>query len=212
MDKIKKLILENKAWATGKVQNNPDFFKSMADVQKPDYLWIGCSDSRVDPSELTNTQPGEMFVHRNVANLVVHTDLNLLSVVQFAVEALQVDHIIVCGHYNCGGVKAAMGSSSIGVIDHWIRTIKDTYSFYKFDVDGIKSETERVNRLVELNVMNQVKNLANTSIIQKAWKKRPGYPALHGWVYDINTGLIKQIAMTRSEEDVDAAHRYTFNS
>jgi len=211
MDKIQKLILENKAWATGKVQNNPDFFKSMADVQKPDYLWIGCSDSRVDPSELTNTQPGEMFVHRNVANLVVHTDLNLLSVVQFAVEALQVDHIIVCGHYNCGGVKAAMGSSSIGVIDHWIRNIKDTYSFYKFDVDGIKSESERVNRLVELNVMNQVKNLANTSIIQKAWKNRPGYPALHGWVYDINTGLIKQIAMTRSEEDVDSAHRYTFN-
>jgi carbonic anhydrase len=211
MDKIQKLILENKAWATGKVQNNPDFFKSMADVQKPDYLWIGCSDSRVDPSELTNTQPGEMFVHRNVANLVVHTDLNLLSVVQFAVEALQVDHIIVCGHYNCGGVKAAMGSSSIGVIDHWIRNIKDTYSFYKFDVDGIKSESERVNRLVELNVMNQVKNLANTSIIQKAWKNRPGYPALHGWVYDINTGLIKQIAMTRSEVDVDSAHRYTFN-
>lgn len=211
MNKIKRLLLENKAWATGKLQSNPDYFKNMAETQKPDYLWIGCSDSRVDPSELTNTQPGEMFVHRNVANLVVHTDLNLLSVVQFAVESLKVDHIIVCGHYNCGGVKAAMGTSSIGVIDHWIRNIKDTYGFYKFEVDGIQSETERVNRLVELNVMNQVKNLANTSIIQKAWKDRPGYPMLHGWVYDINTGLIKQITMIHSQSEIDATHRYTFD-
>jgi carbonic anhydrase len=210
MDKIKKLLLENLAWANGKTQSNPDYFKSMANIQKPDYLWIGCSDSRVDPSELTNTQPGEMFVHRNVANLVVHTDLNLLSVVQFAVEALKVDHIIICGHYNCGGVKAAMAPNSLGVIDHWIRNIKDTYSFNRFEVDGIKTETDRVNRLVELNVMAQVKNLANTSIIQKAWSDRPGYPALHGWVYDINTGLCKTIVMTRSPDDLDSAHRYDF--
>jgi len=211
MDRINRLLLENVAWATGKTQNNPDYFKSMAETQKPDYLWIGCSDSRVDPSELTNTQPGEMFVHRNVANLVVHTDLNLLSVVQFAVEALKVDHIIVCGHYNCGGVKAAMGAASLGVIDHWIRNIKDTYSFSRFEVDGLKNETDRVNRLVELNVMAQVKNLANTSIIQKAWRSRSGFPALHGWVYDINTGLCKSLVMTRSADDLDSEHRYKFD-
>jgi carbonic anhydrase len=210
MERIKRLLLENVAWAKGKLQNNPDYFKNMAEIQKPDYLWIGCSDSRVDPSELTNTQPGEMFVHRNVANLVVHTDLNLLSVVQYAVEVLKVDHIINCGHYNCGGVKAAMGSASIGVIDHWIRNIKDTYSFHRFEVDGIETETDRVNRLVELNVMAQVKNLANTSIIQKAWKERSGLPALHGWVYDINTGLCKSLVMTRSPDDLDSAHRYRF--
>jgi carbonic anhydrase len=208
--RVKKLLLENLVWSKGKTQNNPDYFVNMAEGQKPDYLWIGCSDSRVDPSELTNTQPGEMFVHRNVANLVVHSDLNLLSVVQYAVEALKVDHIIVCGHYNCGGVKAAMGSASIGVIDHWIRNIKDTYSFHRFEVDGIKSESERVNRLVELNVMAQVKNLASTSIIQKAWKERSGFPALHGWVYDINTGLCKSMAMIQSADELDVAHRYTF--
>jgi carbonic anhydrase len=210
MHRIKKLLLENLAWSKGKTQNNPDYFSNMAEGQKPDYLWIGCSDSRVDPSELTNTQPGEMFVHRNVANLVVHSDLNLLSVVQYAVEALKVDHVIVCGHYNCGGVKAAMGSASIGVIDHWIRNIKDTYSFHRFEVDGIKSESERVNRLVELNVMAQVKNLASTSIIQKSWKERGGFPALHGWVYDINTGLCKSMAMIQSVDELDVAHRYTF--
>ena len=211
MDRIKRLLLENVAWAKGKLQNNPEYFKSMAEAQKPDYLWIGCSDSRVDPSELTNTQPGEMFVHRNVANLVVHTDLNLLSVVQYAVEALKVDHVIICGHYNCGGVKTAMGSASLGVIDHWLRNIKDTYSFNRFEVDGIKSETDRVNRLVELNVMAQVKNLANTSIIQKAWNTRPGLPALHGWVYDINTGFCKSLVMTRSADDLGTEHRYKFD-
>jgi carbonic anhydrase len=210
MERIKRLLLENVAWSKGKLQNNPEYFKKLAEIQKPDYLWIGCSDSRVDPSELTNTQPGEMFVHRNVANLVIHTDLNLLSVVQYAVEVLQVDHVIICGHYNCGGVKAAMGSESIGVIDHWIRSIKDTYSFHRFEVDGIETETDRVNRLVELNVMAQVKNLANTSIIQKAWKERSSIPTLHGWVYDINTGLCKSLVMTRSPDDLDSAHRYRF--
>jgi carbonic anhydrase len=210
MDKVRKLLLENKAWAEGKLQLDPDYFANMAKDQKPDYLWIGCSDSRVDPNELTNTAPGEMFVHRNVANLVVHTDLNLLSVIQYAVEALKVEHIIVCGHYNCGGVRAALSSQSLGVIDHWIKNIKDTCALHKSELAHIDSESERVNRLVELNVINQVRNLAHTSIVQQAWKKRPGYPILHGWVYDLANGKIKPITTMNSLESVEQAHLYEF--
>lgn len=203
-------MLENKAWAEGKLLLDPNYFVSMAKTQKPDYLWIGCSDSRVDPSELTNTQPGEMFVHRNIANLVVHTDMNLLSVIQYSVEALKVNHIIVCGHYNCGGVRAALSPKSLGVIDHWISNIKDTSGTHQVELEKISNEDDRVNRLVELNVINQVRNLANTSIVQKAWKNNPGYPMLHGWIYDINTGLIKQIASINSPEGVENTHRYSF--
>lgn len=210
MDKIRQLLLENKAWAEGKLQLDPNFFTDMAKDQKPDYLWIGCSDSRVDPNELTNTAPGEMFVHRNIANLVVHTDINLLSVIQYAVEALGVQHIIVCGHYNCGGVRAALSQQSLGVIDHWIRNIKDIYALHRSEIDNMKSETEKVNRLVELNVVNQVKNIVHTSIIQQAWKKKQGYPILHGWVYDLLNGRVKPITSTNSLEGVEQTHQYTF--
>ena len=210
MDKIKKIILENKAWAQSKIDVDKDYFTKMAKDQKPEYLWIGCSDSRVPPSEITNTDPGEMFVHRNIANLVIHTDMNFLSVLQYAVENLKVRHVIVCGHYNCGGVKAAISHQSLGLIDNWIRNIEDTYFTHKVEVDSIKDEFAKVNRLVELNVVEQVKNLAHTSIIQKAWNNLQ-QPYIHGWVYDINTGLIKQLITLGSETQIDSAYRYDFN-
>lgn len=209
MDKIKKLILENKAWSQSKLEADPDFFSKMAKDQKPEYLWIGCSDSRVDPSELTNTSPGEMFVHRNIANLVIHTDLNFLSVLQYAVEVLKVRHVIVCGHYNCGGVKAAVSHQSLGLIDNWIRNIEDTYFSHKVEVDSIKDESAKVNRLVELNVVGQVRNLAHTAIIQKAWKASQ-QPYVHGWVYDLNNGLIKQLITLEPDTQLDSAYRYDF--
>lgn len=210
MDKIKRLFLENKAWAQSKIDADQDYFLKMAKDQKPDYLWIGCSDSRVPPSEITNTDPGEMFVHRNIANLVVHTDLNFLSVLQYAVENLKVRHVIVCGHYNCGGVRAAISHQSLGLIDNWVRNIEDTYFTNRIEVDSILNETDKVNRLVELNVMAQVRNLAHTSIIQRSWKKF-NEPFVHGWVYDINTGLIKQLLTLHPETKIDTAYRYEFN-
>ena len=210
MDKIKRLFLENKAWAQSKLDADKDYFIKMARDQKPHYLWIGCSDSRVPPSEITNTDPGEMFVHRNIANLVVHTDLNFLSVLQYAVENLKVRHVIVCGHYNCGGVRAAISHQSLGLIDNWVRNIEDTYFTHRVEVDSIKSENDKVNRLVELSVMSQVRNLAHTSIIQRSWKNAQE-PYIHGWVYDINTGLIKQLLTLDPETRVDTAYRYEFN-
>lgn len=209
MDKIKKLLLENKAWAQSKVEVDKEYFSKMAVDQKPEYLWIGCSDSRVPPSEITNTDPGEMFVHRNIANLVVHTDMNFLSVLQFAVESLKVRHIIVCGHYNCGGVKAALLQKSIGLIDNWVRNIKDTYFYHKVEIDAVKDEMGKVNRLVELSVISQVRNLAHTSIIQGAWKNFH-QPYIHGWVYDINTGLLKQLITLEPDTHIDSVYRYEF--
>lgn len=210
MDKIKKLILENKAWAQSKVEVDNDYFTKMALDQKPEYLWIGCSDSRVPPSEITNTDPGEMFVHRNIANLVVHTDMNFMSVLQYAVENLKVRHVIVCGHYNCGGVKAALSHQSLGLIDNWIRNIEDTYFSHKVEVDSVKSDVGKVNRLVELNVIEQVRNLAHTAIIQKAWNNLQ-QPFVHGWVYDINSGLLKQLITLEPDTHIDSAYRYNFN-
>jgi carbonic anhydrase len=192
MKNYEKLLLENKAWAKQKVQDDPDYFNRLVDVQKPKYLWIGCSDSRVPPNEITQTEPGEIFIHRNIANMVVHTDLNMLSVLQYAVEVLEVEHIIVCGHYGCGGVKAAMGRNSLGIIDKWLRNIKDVYRYHESDIESKGSEKAKLNRLVELNVEEQLTNLAKTSIVQKAWKKRNG-PVLHGWVYDLHDGIIDPI-------------------
>lgn len=210
MDKIRKLLLENKAWAQSKVDADKDYFTKMAKDQKPEYLWIGCSDSRVPPSEITNTDPGQMFVHRNIANLVVHTDLNFLSVLQYAVEYLEVPHIIVCGHYNCGGVKAAIAHKDFGILNNWVRNIKDTYFSYKVEVDNIKGEWKQVNRLVELSVIEQVKNLSHSSIIQEAWQIRK-YPYIHGWVYDINTGLLKQLITIGADSSVDSVYEYDFD-
>ncbi len=209
MEQIKRLILENKAWAQSKVDADPEFFKKMAKDQNPEYLWIGCSDSRVHPAEITNTDPGEIFVHRNIANLVVHSDMNFLSVLQYSVEYLKVPHVVVCGHYNCGGVKAALSHKSLGLIDNWIRNIEDTYFTHKVEVDSIKNETDKTNKLVELNVIEQVKNLSHTSIIQKAWQDRQK-PYIHGWVYDLNTGILKQLITLEPGSHLDSAYRYDF--
>lgn len=210
MDKIRKMMLENKAWSQSKKELDPEYFSKMSQDQTPEYLWIGCSDSRVPPSEITNTDPGQMFVHRNIANLVVHTDLNLLSVLQYAVKNLRVPHIIVCGHYNCGGVKAALSNQSLGLINNWVRNIKDTYFSHKVEVDAIKPGWDQVNRLVELSVMEQVRNLSHTSIVQRAWKETK-LPYIHGWVYDINTGLIKQLVTLDPNTQLDSAYKFEFN-
>ncbi len=192
MKQYDKLLASNVEWADRMRKIDPDFFSRLANVQNPDFLWIGCSDSRVPPDQITQTQPGEIFIHRNVANLVIHTDLNMLSVLQYAVEVLEVKHIIVCGHYNCGGVKAAMTKHSYGLINKWIRHIKDAYRLHESELTCIHDEHQRLNRLIELNVREQVYHLAETSIVQGAWAKRKA-PHLHGWVYDLNDGIIRPI-------------------
>jgi carbonic anhydrase len=207
MKTYEKLLLQNKAWATEKLQDDPDFFNRLVNIQTPEFLWIGCSDSRVPANEITGTQPGEVFVHRNIANMVVHTDLNLLSVLQYAVEVLKVKHIIVCGHYGCGGVKAAMGNHNFGIINKWLRNIKDVYRYHRADIDPLASEDEKVNKLIELNVKEQVMNLAKTSIVQKAWKDRQG-PDLHGWVYDLHDGVIKPVFEIPAGTHIDPLYEF----
>lgn len=190
-----RLLENNKAWATLTKNNDPDFFSDLADGQNPEYLWIGCSDSRVPANQITGTKPGEVFVHRNIANMVVHTDMNLLSVLSYAVEVLKVKHIIVCGHYGCGGVIAAMGTKQYGLIDNWLRHIKDVYRYHHEELDVISDEGQRARRFVELNVIEQVHDLGKTSIVQNAWQnKQPLH--IHGWVYDISDGLIKDLNVT----------------
>lgn len=207
MKTYEKLLLQNKAWATEKLQDDPDFFNRLVNIQTPEFLWIGCSDSRVPANEITGTQPGEVFVHRNIANMVVHTDLNLLSVLQYAVEVLKVKHIIVCGHYGCGGVKAAMSNHNFGIINKWLRNIKDVYRYHREDIDPLVSEDEKVNKLIELNVKEQVMNLAKTSIVQKAWKDRQG-PDLHGWVYDLHDGVIKPVFEIPAGTHIDPLYEF----
>jgi carbonic anhydrase len=190
-----KLLENNKNWALLKKKSNPNFFEDLAQGQSPEYLWIGCADSRVPANEITGTKPGEIFVHRNIANMVVHTDMNMLSVLSYAVEVLKVKHIIVCGHYGCGGVLAAMGNKQYGLIDNWLRHIKDVYRFHYQELDAIADEELRARRFVEVNVMEQVHDLGKTSIVQNAWlKNQPLH--IHGWVYDIRDGLIKDLNVT----------------
>ena len=207
MKTYEKLLLENKAWAAEKIQDDPEFFSRLAHIQTPEFLWIGCSDSRVPANEITGTQPGEIFVHRNIANMVVHTDLNLLSVLQYAVEVLKVKHIIVCGHYGCGGVKAALTQHSFGIINKWLRNIKDVYRYHQEEVDEMKSEEQKVDKLIELNVKEQVMNLAKTSIVQKAWKNNH-YPHLHGWVYSIKNGIINPIFEMEAGSHLDPIYEF----
>ena len=202
-----KLLLENKAWAKEQLQDDPEFFSRLAHIQTPEFLWIGCSDSRVPADKITGTQPGEIFVHRNIANMVVHTDLNLLSVLQYSVEVLKVKHIIVCGHYGCGGVKAAMTQQSFGIINKWLRNIKDVYRIHKDEVDNAPNETAKVNRLIELNVIEQVNNLAKTSIVQSAWKHHQR-PHLHGWVYGLDNGIINPIFELPAGSPIDPFYQY----
>ena len=207
MKAYEKLLLENKAWAAEKMGDDPDFFSRLANIQTPDFLWIGCSDSRVPANEIIGTQPGEIFVHRNVANMVVHTDLNLLTVLEYAVHHLKVKHVIVCGHYGCGGVKASMTQHNFGIINKWLRNIKDVYRFHRDEIDSIKDEESRVNRMVELNVQEQVMNLAKTSIIQKAWKQNQ-FPHLHGWVYGLKDGLIKPVFEMPAGTHIDPLYEF----
>jgi carbonic anhydrase len=190
-----QLLLQNKAWVAKRKQDDPEFFKRLSKTQTPKFLWIGCSDSRVPANEITGTEPGEIFVHRNIANTVVHSDMNLLSVLDYAVNVLLVEHVIVCGHYGCGGIKAAMGQKQYGVIDNWIRHIKDVYRFHQEELEAINDPLERENRFTELNVIERVYDLSKTSIIQNAWSNRNG-PYIHGWVYDIAEGIIKDLDVT----------------
>ena len=207
MEIYEKLLLQNKAWAAEKLQSDPNYFLRQARDQTPEFLWIGCSDSRVPANEVTNTEPGDIFVHRNVANLVVNTDLNLLSVLEYAVNVLKVTHIIVCGHYGCGGVKAAMTQKSLGLLNKWLRNIKDVYRLHRDEIDAIDNETKRVDRLVELNVQEQVFNLAKTSIVQNAWTKRSS-PIVHGWVYNLEDGILKDIVRLDHSYTVDPIYRF----
>jgi carbonic anhydrase len=204
---IERLIANNQEWVQEKLAQDPAFFTKMADGQQPKFLWIGCSDSRVPPDQITKTEPGEIFVHRNIANLVVQTDMNLLSVLQYSVEVLKVDHIIVCGHYGCGGVRAALGTHQFGLIDNWLRQIKDTINFYWGMVKDM-DEKSREDRIVELNVIEQVYNLGKTNIIQNAWREG-NRPQLHGWVYDIKTGrVLPQTPHIHSNEGIDQICKY----
>lgn len=208
MPNIDKLLLENKAWAQDKLEENPDYFKKLAALQTPEYLWIGCSDSRVPANEVTGTAPGEIFVHRNIANMVVHTDINLLSVLTYAVDVLEVKHIIVCGHYGCGGVKAAMGNDYLPLINNWLRNIKDVYKANRAEIQAIQDEEKQFDLLVELNVLEQVQHLAETNIVQGAWKKRE-MPLIHGWVYGLNNGIIKPLVTIGPDSEMDPLYKYT---
>ncbi len=208
MKPYEKLLLENKAWAKEKLEDDPEFFERLARLQKPEFLWIGCSDSRVPANEITNTQPGEIFVHRNVANMVVHTDVNLLSVLDYAVTHLKVKHVIVCGHYGCGGVKAAMTNHDYKqVLNMWLRNIKDVYRLHREELDALTNEENKFDRLVELNVQEQVMHLAKTSIIQRAWKNEQR-PDIHGWVYGLKDGIINPVFEMKAGTHIDSLYEY----
>ena len=190
-----RLLENNKNWVKEQLNLDPTYFEKLSKGQSPEYLWIGCSDSRVPANQITGTEPGEVFVHRNIANMVVHSDMNMLSVLSYAVEVLKVKHIIVCGHYGCGGVLAAMGNQQIGLIDNWLRHIKDVYRYHHVELDAIEDENERARRFVEVNVQEQVHDLGKTSIVQNAWRRNQPLH-IHGWVYDINDGLINDLKVT----------------
>jgi carbonic anhydrase len=207
MESYKELLLANKAWADEKLKIQPDYFSRQAETQSPGFLWIGCSDSRVPAEDITGTEPGELFVHRNIANMVVHTDFSMLSVLQYAVEVLKVKDVIVCGHYNCGGVKHAMGRNELGLIDNWLRHLKDVYRNHQSQVDSIADPQARWDRLVEFNVTEQVQNLAKTAIIQRAWHLEQR-PRLHGWVYDLRTGYLKDLALMPPEAKIEDIYHF----
>jgi carbonic anhydrase len=202
------LLNDNKLWAAKKQAEDPGFFDRLLHVQTPEFLWIGCSDSRVPPDQITQTEPGEIFIHRNVANLVVNTDVNLMSVLDYAVNHLKIKHVVVCGHYGCGGIKAAMSNEDFNqVLNMWLRNIKDIYRIHRKELEVMPDDDRRVDRMVELNVKEQVFNLAKTAIIQKAWSndKRPD---LHGWVYGLHDGIIKPVMEMKAGTDIDPLYEY----
>jgi carbonic anhydrase len=209
-DFYKKILDNNKAWVESTLAKDPNYFQHLAKEQRPPLLWIGCSDSRVPANEIIGAKAGEVFVHRNIANMVVHTDMNMLSVLDYAVNVLKVQHVIVCGHYGCGGVKAAMGNDSIGVIDNWIRHIKDVYRLHHVFLDAITDEDERFNSFVEVNVKEQVFDLAKTSIVQSAWRNGQQL-TLHGWAYGLNSGFVTDLEVNiSSEKDLDTVYQLKF--
>jgi len=209
-DFYKKILDNNKEWVESTLALDPNYFTDLAMGQKPPLLWIGCSDSRVPANEIIGAKPGEVFVHRNIANMVIHSDMNMLSVLDYAVNVLKVKHVLVCGHYGCGGVKAAMGNDSVGIIDNWIRHIKDVYRFHHTELDAIEDENERFNRFVELNVIEQVYDLAKTSIVQSAWKKGQEL-SIHGWVYGLNSGYVTDLNVNfSSDKDLDDVYQLKF--
>jgi carbonic anhydrase len=200
METLTRLFEQNRAWAEDLRAREPGFFERLSELQTPEYLWIGCSDSRVPSTQLTGLDPGEMFVHRNVANLVVHTDLNCLAVMQFAVEALKVKHVIVCGHHGCGGVRAALLNLKLGLIDNWLRHVQDVMHEHASELSAIEDEAARVDRLCELNVAAQVSNVARTTIVQGAWERGQEL-SVHGWVYGLRDGLLRDLGVSLSGPD-----------
>ncbi|GEP52402.1 carbonic anhydrase [Flavobacterium noncentrifugens] len=209
-DFYKEILDKNKEWVETSLSKDPNYFKDLAKGQTPPLLWIGCSDSRVPANEIIGAKPGEVFVHRNIANMVIHSDMNMLSVLDYAVNVLKVKHVIVCGHYGCGGVKAAMGNASIGIIDNWIRHIKDIYRLHHNYLDSIINEDDRFNAFVELNVKEQVFDLAKTSIVQAAWKHGQDL-TLHGWVYGLNSGFVTDLNVNlSSDKDLDKVDQLKF--
>lgn len=209
---IKHLLEGNVKWVETTLKHSPNFFEKLSSGQSPKFLWIGCSDSRVPATEITNALPGSIFVQRNIANMVVHTDSNLLSVVNYAVKVLKVKHIIVCGHYGCGGVQAAMSNKKFGFLDNWLMHIKDVYRVHEEELDAITNENERFDRYVELNIQEQVSNLAKISFIQEEWDKG-GFPSIHGWVYSLKDGLIKDLDVSmNSSSSLENVYRYDKNN
>ncbi|HKR10810.1 MAG TPA: carbonate dehydratase [Pyrinomonadaceae bacterium] len=207
MKDLKRLLDQNQAWAEGIKASDPDFFQTLAKQQSPKFLWIGCSDSRVPANQLVGLVPGEMFVHRNVANVVVHTDFNCLSVMQYAVDVLQVDHIIVCGHHGCGGVKAALENSQLGLIDNWLRHVQDVVREHEQTLKTIDDKAKRLDRLCELNVMEQVLNVCRTTIVQSAWQRKQEL-VVHGWIYGLEDGLLRDLGISIDcAEGLAAAYR-----
>lgn len=208
ISRIEELLRNNRAFVAQQLQLDPGYFDKLSEGQHPGFLWVGCSDSRVPPDRITGTSPGDMFVHRNIANLVVQTDMNFLSVLQYAVEVLQVQHVIVCGHYGCGGVKAAMGHEHHGLIDNWLRTVKDTQQYFWHELEGL-DDAARFDRLVELNVIEQVYNLGKTHTIQAAWARQQR-PYIHGWVFDLRTGYIQpQTGMINNNDKIGEVCKFT---
>ncbi|MGC4039886.1 MAG: carbonate dehydratase [Flavobacterium sp.] len=211
-DFYKKILDNNKKWVESQLAIDPEYFKDLSKGQQPPLLWIGCSDSRVPANEIIGAKPGEVFVHRNIANMVIHTDMNMLSVLDYAVNVLKVKHIIVCGHYGCGGVKAAMGNQSIGLIDNWIRHIKDVYRLHDSYLNSIEDEEARFNKFVEINAQEQVFDLAKTSIVQNAWKNGQDL-TLHGWAYGLNSGYVTDLGVNMTSNDnLDEMYQLKFTS
>jgi carbonic anhydrase len=211
-DFYKKILDNNKKWVENQLAIDVDYFKDLAKGQQPPLLWIGCSDSRVPANEIIGAKPGEVFVHRNIANMVIHSDMNMLSVLDYAVNVLKVKHVIVCGHYGCGGVKAAMGNQSIGLIDNWIRHIKDVYRLHETYLNTIEDEEERFNKFVEVNAQEQVFDLAKTSIVQNAWRNGQEL-TLHGWTYGLNSGYVTDLGVNMSSnEELDEVYQLKFSN